>query len=173
MSLREEDVEMRIEPGLGSLFRSTVGFDRTLDQLRHAMRGGVDETYLPYDIERTGEDSHRVTLVVAGFRPDELIVAAQQNLLVASGEGKHPGDGAANGRGEHRQLLHRGIRTRAFERRFPPADHVKVVGANLAAGLLTVGLRRKTPEAVRPRRIETAQGNPQRPQRQSKERQAA
>src|SRR3712207_6192687 len=131
MLLREEDVEMRSEYDFSPLFRSTVGFDRMFDLLQHAMRGGFDENhnYPPYDIERTGEDSYRVTLAVAGFRPEELTVTAQQNLLVVSG------DRRVRSGEQQRQVLYRGIAGRSFERRFELADHVKVVGANLADGL--------------------------------------
>ena len=146
---------MRTEFDFGPLFRSTVGFDRMFDLLRHSARGGPEEhhNYPPYDIERTGEDSYRVTLAVAGFRPEELTVTAQQNLLLVTG------DRRTNGGEQQRQVLYRGIAGRAFERRFELADHVKVVGANLADGLLTIELRREVPEAMRPRRIEIGGAN--------------
>jgi molecular chaperone IbpA len=150
MLLREEDVEMRTDFDFSPLFRSTVGFDRMFNMLQHSMRGGAEENYPPYDIERTGEDSYRVTLAVAGFRPDELTVTAQQNTLVVSGERRGHGDDSE----QQRQTLYRGIAGRSFERRFELADHVKVVGANLADGLLTIELKREVPEAMRPRRIE-------------------
>ena len=141
---------MRTEFDFSPLFRSTVGFDRMFDLLRHSARGGPDEhhNYPPYDIERTGEDSYRVTLAVAGFRPEELTVTAQQNLLLVAG------DKRAGGGEQQRQVLYRGIAGRSFERRFELADHVKVVGANLSDGLLTIELQREVPEAMRPRRIE-------------------
>ncbi len=144
---------MRTEFDFSPLFRSTVGFDRMLDLLRHSARGGPDEhhNYPPYDIERTGEDSYRVTLAVAGFRPEELTVTAQQNLLLVAG-GRHNGGGGE----PQRQVLYRGIAGRAFERRFELADHVKVVGAHLENGLLTIELRREVPEAMRPRRVQIA-----------------
>src|SRR3954464_14716809 len=117
MLLRKEDVEMRTEYDFSPLFRSTVGFDRMLDLLQHATRSGVDENYPPYDIERTGEDSYRVTLAVAGFKPDDLNVVAQQNMLVVTGDRRHhvePNSGSEQGH----QVLHRGIAGRSFERRF-------------------------------------------------------
>src|ERR687890_2762218 len=113
MLLREENVEMRTEFDLSPLFRSSVGFDRMFDLLQHSMRGGAEENYPPYDIERTGEDSYRVTLAVAGFRPDELTVTAQQNTLVVSGERRGHGGGE-----QQCQTLYRGIAGRSFERRF-------------------------------------------------------
>jgi molecular chaperone IbpA len=159
MLLRKEDVEMRTEFDFTPLFRSTVGFDRMLDALRTAARVEHLDNYPPYDIERVGEDEYRVTLAVAGFKQDELTVTAQQNLLVVAGERRERnGNGAPADNGQ-RQLLHRGIATRSFERRFELADHVKVVGANLADGLLTIELRREVPEAMRPRRIEIGGAN--------------
>jgi molecular chaperone IbpA len=155
MLLRKEDVEMRTEFDFSPLFRSSVGFDRMFDLLQHATRGGVDENYPPYDIERTGEDSYRVTLAVAGFKPDDLNVVAQQNMLVVSGDRRHQAE-ANGGSDQQRQTLHRGIAGRSFERRFELADHVKVVGADLADGLLAIDLKREVPEAMRPRRIEIA-----------------
>jgi molecular chaperone IbpA len=155
MLLRKEDVEMRTEFDFSPLFRSSVGFDRMFDLLQHATRGGMDENYPPYDIERTGEDSYRVTLAVAGFKPDDLNVVAQQNMLVVSGDRRHQVE-ANGGSDQPRQVLHRGIAGRSFERRFELADHVKVVGADLADGLLTIDLKREVPEAMRPRRIEIA-----------------
>ena len=148
---------MRTDFDFSPLFRSTVGFDRMFDMLQHSMRGGAEENYPPYDIERTGEDSYRVTLAVAGFRPDELTVTAQQNTLVVSGERRGHGDGSE----QQRQTLYRGIAGRSFERRFELADHVRVVGANLADGLLTIELKREVPEAMRPRRIEIGNGQAQ------------
>ena len=148
---------MRTDFDFSPLFRSTVGFDRMFNMLQHSMRGGAEENYPPYDIERTGEDSYRVTLAVAGFRPDELTVTAQQNTLVVSGEKRGHGDGSE----QKRQTLYRGIAGRSFERHFELADHVKVVGANLADGLLTIELEREVPEAMRPRRIEIGNGKAQ------------
>jgi molecular chaperone IbpA len=153
MLLRKEDVEMRSDFDFSPLFRSTVGFDRMFDLLQHSLRGTADENYPPYDIERCGEDAYRVTLAVAGFKPEELTVTAQQNLLIVTGERRNRG-GDGNDHQQQRQVLYRGIAGRAFERRFELADHVKVVGAELADGLLTIELKREVPEAMRPRRIE-------------------
>jgi molecular chaperone IbpA len=153
MLLRKEDVEMRSEFDFSPLFRSSVGFDRMFDLLQHATRGGVDGNYPPYDIERTGEDSYRVTLAVAGFQPNDLNLVAQQNMLVVTGDRRHQFE-PNGGSEQQRQVLHRGIAGRSFERRFELADHVRVVRADLADGLLTIDLKREIPEAMRPRRIE-------------------
>ena len=129
--------------------RSTVGFDRLFDALEASARGDAGGTnYPPYDIERTGDDSYRITLAVAGFAEDEIELTAQQNLLVVAGK---KAEIAAND-DEHR-YLHRGIATRAIERRFQLADHVRGTGAALTNGLLSVELVREVPEAMKPRKI--------------------
>jgi len=126
-------------------FRSTVGFDRMFDLLDTATRA-EDTGYPPYNIEKLGEDTYRITMAVAGFAPDELSVVAHENVLTVSGKQKDV-------EGQKAQFLHRGIAGRAFERRFNLADYVKVDGASLSNGLLHVELRREVPEARKPRTI--------------------
>lgn len=148
---------MRTNFDFDPLFRSTVGFERVFDALRNAARVEQIDSYPPYDIERTGEDDYRITLSVAGFQSEDLTITAQQNMLVVAGERRNQPDGAQMPNAGQRQFLHRGLGMRSFERRFELADHVKVVGANLADGLLTIDLHREVPEAMRPRRVEITQ----------------
>jgi len=124
--------------------RSTVGFDRLFNLLEAGAR--EDDGYPPFDILKDGEDSYRITLAVAGFRPEDIEVVAQQNQLTVTG--KRAED---NGNGEY---LHRGISARAFERRFQLADFVEAGEASFANGLLNIALKRVVPEAMKPRRIE-------------------
>ena len=136
---------------LSPLFRSTVGFDRMMRLLDAA--GRVDEsapTYPPYNIEKTGEDSYRVTMAVAGFSQDELNITVQEGVLTVTGK--------AVKEEEPKQFLHRGIARRAFERRFELADHIQVRGANLTNGLLHIDLVREVPEAMKPRSIKIGSG---------------
>jgi molecular chaperone IbpA len=135
------------------LFRSTIGFDRLMRLADAATR--VDTaalSYPPYNIEKTGEDTYRLTMAVAGFAKDELEIVAQENAVVVTGKSK-------NGEDEGK-YLHRGIARRAFERRFHLADHIKVTGASLDNGLLHVELAREVPEQLKPRTIEIAAGAP-------------
>ena len=127
------------------LYRSVVGFDRLAALLDTAAADGA-AGYPPYNIERTGDDSYRVEIAVAGFRPDELDIQVKENLLTVTGRK------AAND--EPRQYLHRGLAERNFERRFQLADYVVVADADLADGLLSISLKRELPEALTPRRIE-------------------
>ena len=128
--------------------RSTVGFDRLFDLLENQARTGGGDNYPPFNIERRGEDSYRITLAVAGFRPDDLEITAQQNLLVVRGIKR---DDESVG-----EILHLGIANRGFERRFELADFVRVDNAELADGLLIVDLVRDVPEAMKPKRIALA-----------------
>ncbi len=128
--------------------RSTVGFDRLFDLLENAGRSGGDN-YPPFNIERRGEDAYRITLAVAGFKPDELDITAQQNLLVVAGRKAPEAQDAS-------QFLHVGIAQRGFERRFELADYVRVDAANLEDGLLLIDLVREVPEAMKPKKIAIA-----------------
>ena len=133
---------------LSPLLRATVGFDRMFNMLDSATR--LDErapSYPPYNIEKTGEDSYRIAMAVAGFGEADLEITAKENSLVVIGRKEKTPEGPA----EH--YLHRGIATRAFERRFDLADHIRVSGAGLANGLLHIELVRELPEAMKPRSI--------------------
>ncbi len=132
------------------LYRSTVGFDRIADMLDRATRVEPMTNWPPYNIEKTGEDQYRITMAVAGFSPDEIELTQHENALIVSGQ-KHPEP-------EGVQVLHRGIATRSFKQTFNLADHVKVTGATMENGLLTVELKREVPEELKPRRIEIASG---------------
>jgi molecular chaperone IbpA len=125
--------------------RSTVGFDRLFDLLENASRGAGGDNYPPFNIERRGDDAYRITLAVAGFKPADLDITAQQNLLVIQGrKGEEQPEG---------QFLHVGIAQRGFERRFELADFVRVENANLEDGLLVIDLVREVPEAMKPKKV--------------------
>lgn len=145
---------------LSPLLRATVGFDR-FDRLLDSA-GRLDEqtvSYPPYNIEKHGEDKYRITMAVAGFAEDELTLTVQQNTLLIAGKAKEEGGEAGTV-----QFLHRGIARRAFERRFELADTIKVTGAGLDNGLLTVDLVRIIPEAMKPRQIKIETVAPKQPQ---------
>lgn len=135
---------------LSPLYRATVGFDRLASALDSASRQDDSAySYPPYNIERLDEDSYRIVMAVAGFSEDELDVTAKENTLTITGK-------KAAAEDEQTKYLHRGIANRAFERRFDLADYIKVNGARLENGLLTVELLREVPEAKKPRTIKIA-----------------
>ena len=125
--------------------RTMVGFDRLFDLLENQNRFNAGDNYPPFNIERRGEDAYRITLAVAGFKPADIDITAQQNLLVVQGK---KGEETPAG-----QFLHVGIAQRGFERRFELADYVRVDGANLEDGLLTIDLVREVPETMKPKKI--------------------
>ena len=125
--------------------RSMVGFDRLFDLLENQARTGSSDNYPPFNIEKRGEDAYRITLALAGFKPADIDITAQQNLLVVHGK---KGDEASSS-----QFLHVGIAQRGFERRFELADYVRVESANLEDGLLVIDLVREVPEAMKPKKI--------------------
>jgi molecular chaperone IbpA len=130
---------------ISPLFRTAIGFDR-LARLADSVSSTEANSYPPYNIERVGEDSYRLTMAVAGFGPNDVELTVKENTLIIAGR-------LAPQQGET-EVLHRGIATRAFERRFVLADHLVVEGADLQNGLLHVALKRVVPEALKPRRIE-------------------
>ena len=139
---------------LTPLFRSTVGFDRWNDLFDSAYR--TDESalsYPPYNIEKLGEDRYRITMAVAGFAEGDLAVTVRDGLLVVTGK-------QAESQEDGVRYLHRGIATRAFERKFNLADHVRTTGARLADGVLRIDLEREVPEALKPRSIAIEAGRP-------------
>jgi len=133
---------------LAPLFRHSVGFDRFDDLINNALRADQSGGYPPYDIIRDADGRYRIVMAVAGFREPELNITVQENELRVSGRVEV----AANDE-EGRTWLHRGIARRAFERTFRLADHVRVTGAALKDGLLTVHLEQVVPEEAKPRMV--------------------
>src|SRR6201995_448590 len=135
------------------LFRTAIGFDRLARLVDTAASGQDAQSYPPYNIEKIGDDTYRLTMAVAGFRSEDLDLTVKDNTLVVSGRVANDGARA--------EVLYRGIAGRAFERRFVLADHIVVEGADLKNGLLHVGLKRVVPEALKPRRIAIGGAQPQ------------
>ena len=132
------------------LYRSTVGFDRLFNLLDSRSVADQTPSYPPYNIERTGENTYRITMAVAGFDEKELSLEAHAHVLTVKGE---KSEEEVDGQSEY---LYRGIAKRAFERRFQLADHVEVQSASLKNGLLHIDLLRNIPDAMKPRRIAIA-----------------
>jgi molecular chaperone IbpA len=128
--------------------RSTVGFDRLFDMLENSTAGSGGENYPPFDLIKTGENDYKIDLAVAGFRPDEIDITAQQNVLIVSGKKKEESEETG------KDFIYRGIATSSFERRFALADHIQVRGADMKDGLLSIDLVREIPEAMKPRKID-------------------
>jgi molecular chaperone IbpA len=137
---------------LTPLYRATVGFDQIADLMDRAISSDAGtNSYPPYNIEKIADDGWRISIAVAGFGDDDLAIEVKDRSL-------HVTARKAEDEAE-RKYLHRGIATRAFERRFHLADHVRVTGASHENGMLHIDLTREVPEALKPRRIEIAAGS--------------
>ena len=136
--------------------RATVGFDRVFNLLDAvSSQASSANGYPPYNIEKAGDNAYRIVMAVAGFSEAELNVTQKENELQVSGQA------AATGDDEKKEYLYRGIAGRNFDRRFQLADHVKVTGAKLANGLLTIELQREVPEEKKARAIPVVNGGEQ------------
>ena len=137
---------------LAPLYRATVGFDQIADMMDRVLSSDINTaTYPPYNIEKTADDTYRISIAVAGFSDEDLSVEVKEGALVVSARKSDEDDS--------KTYLHRGIATRAFERKFQLADHVRVTGAAHADGMLHIDLMREIPEALKPRRIEIAKAD--------------
>ncbi|MCP3401965.1 MULTISPECIES: Hsp20 family protein [unclassified Bradyrhizobium] len=125
------------------LWRSTIGFDRLFDLAETAQRASEDN-YPPYNIERLADDRYQISLAVAGFAPEDIVITAEQNVVTVEGSKSDMTE---------RDFLYRGISTRSFKRQFSLAEYVQVSSAAFDNGLLTIELVREIPEAMKPRRI--------------------
>ena len=140
---------MRSTMDLTPLYRASIGFDRIADLMDRALAADISTpTYPPYNIEKTGDNAYRISIAVAGFAADDLSVEMKDGAVIVSARKVEEEEG--------RTFLHRGIATRAFERKFTLADHVRVTGASHVDGMLHIDLVREVPEALKPRKIEIA-----------------
>jgi molecular chaperone IbpA len=144
-----EDVAMNLN--FDPFWRSSVGFDRILGLMDESLRYQAENHYPPYNILRTGENSYRISLAIAGFKPEQLSLTVHQNTLIVAGRESQKID---------HDYVHHGIAARDFERRFSLADFVEVKGAAFEDGLLQIDLTREVPEAMKPKRIEIRSGKP-------------
>ena len=134
---------------MAPLYRATVGFDQIADMMDRVLSSDINHpSYPPYNIEKTADDAYRISIAVAGFSDADLSVEVKEGSLVVSARKSDEDDS--------KTYLHRGIATRAFERKFQLADHVRVTGAAHTDGMLHIDLVREVPEALKPRRIEIA-----------------
>jgi molecular chaperone IbpA len=137
---------MNVDP----FWRTSIGFDRLFDLMDESLRFEPEDHYPPCNIVRTGENAYRISLAVAGFKPEQINVTVNQNTLIVTG--------SVDGQQKEGEYLYRGIAGRPFERRFNLADYVQVKGASFEDGLLQIELERELPETMKPRRIDIKTG---------------
>ena len=142
---------------LSPLYRSFIGSDHLASMIDAANRQEKQQSYPPYNIELLGEDKYRITMAIAGFAQDDVIIEVQENTLKVTGN-KVIEKGNINPETSvdenARKYLHKGISERNFERKFQLGDNVKVLAADMQHGLLHIDLERVVPETQKPRRID-------------------
>ncbi|MBS1088323.1 Hsp20 family protein [Gluconobacter wancherniae] len=132
------------------LFRSAIGFDRLARMAGNAANAQAVPSYPPYNIEKTGDTDYALTMALAGFGPENVEVTLEDNTLVIRG--------SVPENCKNRDWLHRGIATRAFERRFALAEHIEIERADLMNGMLSISVKHLVPEVAKPRRIAIGTG---------------
>ena len=123
-----------------------VGFDRTFDTLALLASSRAKETnYPPYNIRKASEDQYTVELAVAGFEEKDIGVELVEDTLIIKGNRpEETRDG----------LLHQGLASRDFIKKFILSDDMVIKGAALSNGMLYVGVERIIPDEKKPRKIE-------------------
>ena len=140
-----------------SIFNSlrpfSIGFDDMFDQFENLLGNGslaMQSNYPPYNIRRTGKDKYSIEVALAGFSRKDVEVEFEDNLLtVRTKQVNKTEDNIKNG-----EILHKGISQRQFARSFTIADDVKINGAELKDGLLTIACERIIPEYKKKKLIE-------------------
>ncbi len=137
---------------LSPLYRSFIGSEHLAAMIDAANRQEKQTSYPPYNIELLSDDKYRITMAIAGFSQEEVLIEVQENTLKIVGrkENTEPKEDEES----KRKYLHKGISERNFERKFQLGDNVKVLAADLQNGLLHIDLERVVPESKKPRRIE-------------------
>ena len=140
-----------------SIFNSlrpfSIGFDDMFDQFESMLGNGslsMQSNYPPYNIRKAGKDAYSIEVALAGFSKKDVEVEFEDNLLtVRTKQVNKSEDSEVNG-----EIIHKVISQRQFARSFTIADDVKVCGAELKDGLLTISCERIIPEHKKKKLIE-------------------
>ncbi len=140
-----------------SIFNSlrpfSIGFDDMFDQFESMLGNGgmtMQSNYPPYNIRKTGKDNYSIEVALAGFNKKDVEVEFEDNILTVRTKQLNKSDDQ-NVDGE---IIHKGISQRQFARSFTIADDVKVNGAELKDGLLTIACERILPDHKKKRLID-------------------
>ena len=140
-----------------SIFNSlrpfSIGFDDMFDQFESMLGNGgmtMQSNYPPYNIRKTGKDNYSIEVALAGFNKKDVEVEFEDNILTVRTKHLNKSEDQ-NVDGE---IIHKGISQRQFARSFTIADDVKVNGAELKDGLLTIACERILPDHKKKRLID-------------------
>ena len=136
---------------LPAIHKFGIGFDNLFDDLMRVNAQQSNNNYPPYNIVQINDDEYMISLAVAGFGHDNLLVTKDKNFLII--EGTHSVTKLADEDDANYTYLHKGISERSFRREFQLADHVEIGNAHLELGILNVHLKREVPEEAKPKTI--------------------
>ena len=131
----------------------TIGFDNVFDHFESLFDEDLkipSHNYPPYDIKKVGEDKYNIEVALAGFNKKDIEVVSKENTLTVKSKKEETSDD----KDKKGEVLHKGISKRYFERSWTIAEDVKVNGAELKDGLLTVSLERIIPEEKKAKTID-------------------
>lgn len=130
------------ESVMDRFYQNAVGYDQLFSELTSVADAVSGQTsYPPHNIRQVGETSYVIELAVSGFRPEDLEVTSEKQVLTVRGTRPEAS--------ENQQYLHRGLAFRSFEKQIPLAEHVEVRGVSLDYGILSVSVERVLPEKDR------------------------
>lgn len=132
---------------LSPFYRNSIGVDKLFDRIINQIDAASVQTYPPYNIIKTGEETSLVQVAVAGFSEGDVTVEVRENTLFITGEKTNEAVP------ENYEYTHKGISDRRFQRSFPLADYVEVLSATIENGILTVELERQVPDTMKPKTI--------------------
>ena len=121
-----------------------IGFNKTLERLNSVHTASINQSYPPYNIVKTGEETFRVDLALAGFDKKDIDVSVDNGTLIIKGE---------SATDEGNESIYRGIATRKFTRTFALGEYMEVTGAEFKNGMLQIAVERIVPEDKKPKSI--------------------
>jgi molecular chaperone IbpA len=150
---KEETMTSRDLSIFNTLRPFSIGFDDMFDQFENMLGNGgltMQSNYPPYNIKKTGKDNYAIEVALAGFNKNDVEVELEDNLLTVRTKQTNKADEKS----DNGEIIHKGISQRQFARSFTIAEDVKVNGAELKDGLLTIACERIVPEYKKKKLIE-------------------
>jgi molecular chaperone IbpA len=135
-----------------ALNRALIGFDRMFDEMEARFVNNVNTNYPPYNVIREDDNHYTIEIAVAGFKKNEIKVTIEDGTLSIEANKE-----TVNEDSESTTYLHRGLASRAFTRSWNLAEHIKVKGAEIKDGILTVKLEREVPEELKAKIIDVVE----------------
>ena len=124
---------------------ASLGFERLFDNMRRVQDAMSDDHYPPHSIVKTGQDSFEITMAVAGFSEDDVVVEVEDILHISS-------EGLKN-KEEDKEVLFNRVASRPFKKMFLLGEHISVIAGTLKDGMLRIKMERKLPYEKKPKRI--------------------